>query len=202
MIILDCGSGETCRNDEKIVKKMIDSLDSVDTRKNHVVIKWQLFEYFPSLIPLDCDVYKYAYDYAKSLRYETTASVFDKRSLDILMRLKVPFVKLANIPKLKSLIGEIPRKVEVIRSISNPEEMDFNYHVYYLKCIRKYPARAEDYEKDDIGKYSGISDHTEDFELYKKYSPGIYETHFKLEDSIGADSGPWAKTPEQLREIL
>ena len=47
-----------------------------------------------------------------------------------------------------------------------------------------------------------ISDHTTDFQLYNKYKPKIYECHYKLEDSTGLDAGEFARTPEQLAEIL
>ena len=85
-----------------------------------------------------------------------------------------------------------------------------------LACVSKYPAKISSYEKtysrevtplidfegfeEHILKKS-ISDHTTNWDLYKKYRPKIYECHYKLEDSTGLDAGPFAMTPEQLLEI-
>jgi hypothetical protein len=47
MIILDFGSGNTCRNDKGIVKDMIQSLG----QREGIIIKWQLFQHLPPNIP-------------------------------------------------------------------------------------------------------------------------------------------------------
>jgi len=78
-------------------------------------------------------------------------------------------------------------------------------------CVSKYPATLAEYDEilwdEDTGKritipYSAVSDHTTDFELWHKYKPKIIEFHYKLSDSTGLDAGDFARTPEQLREIL
>jgi hypothetical protein len=38
--------------------------------------------------------------------------------------------------------------------------------------------------------------------LFRKFEPEIIEMHYKLPDSTGLDAGPFARTPEQLAEIL
>jgi hypothetical protein len=74
----------------------------------------------------------------------------------------------------------------------------------------------------------GLSDHTTNWDLYhatkyhyflqahawfnditerekwakKTMKDRIFEWHFKLPDSVGLDSGPFARTPDELREIL
>jgi hypothetical protein len=47
-----------------------------------------------------------------------------------------------------------------------------------------------------------ISDHTTSWDLFNKYNPEIIEWHYKLSDSIGLDAGDFARTPEQLKEVL
>jgi sialic acid synthase SpsE len=204
MIILDFSSGNTCKNDIKYIERMIDELKAVDTGKHEVVIKWQLFQEVGENIPLKTYQFHHAYKYAALCGYKTTASVFDKFSLDFLLDYKVPFVKIANRPDLYWLAGEVPRKIPVIRSTRWGGEVTVTDTEVVLCCISEYPAETLDY----IANFTpealsyGISDHTTTFELYNKYTPEIYECHYKLSDSTGLDAGPFARTPEQLAEIL
>ena len=225
MVILDFGSGATCKNDVNIVKRMIDELVKVDTRKHEVVIKFQLFQDAPPNTPLRLDVFDYAYYYAEQQGYQTTASVFDLDSLKYLLCYDVPFVKIANRPELYWLAEEIPRRLDEygnssnialpIISIRNQEDISgiimVNRAMAVLFCVSEYPATIEQYEQafPSMGKLIkldrdtyGISDHTTDFTLYHKYKPNIYEIHYRLTDSIGPDAGPFARTPEALAEIL
>lgn len=95
MIILDFGSGDTCKNDKKQIKDMIDQLADVD-RKRECVIKWQLFNDIDGATPLTEDNFDYAYHYATSMKFGVTASVFDEKSCDFLIRNhEIPFVKIA-----------------------------------------------------------------------------------------------------------
>jgi hypothetical protein len=68
--------------------------------------------------------------------------------------------------------------------------------------VSNYPAYRKEYE--DLGMLRGdnISDHTTTFELYNIYKPEIIEWHYKLENSTGLDSGEFARTPKQLKEIM
>jgi len=182
---------------------MIDELKAVDTGKHEIVIKWQLFNDCPPNEPLDRTLFVYAYEYAKKLGYQTTASVFDRSSLDYLLTFDIPFVKIANRPDLYWLAGEVPRKVPVIRSVrwgtarvSEKEKI--------LCCISEYPATRSDYVANfTVEALShGISDHTTTFDLWHDYQPDIIEWHYKLEDSTGPDAGEFARTPKQLEGIL
>ena len=113
MRILDFSSGNTCKNNVDIIKKMIDALAEVDTERKFT-IKWQLFQKAPPNIPLTQQNFHFAYHYAKQLGYETTASIFDKESLDFLSWFNPCFIKIANRPDLYWLIGEVPRKIPVL----------------------------------------------------------------------------------------
>ena len=216
MIILDFGSGATCKNDITYVKRMIDELVKVDTRKHEVIIKWQLFKDAPPNIPLHWRVFDFAYWYAEEQGYQTTSSVNDIESLRYLLRYDIPFVKIANKPELYWLAGEVPRKIPVYMSVSG-ECVDEHLEGAtaadrYLMCVSKYPATVRDYVKafhlkKPIEPHSmpwlwGISDHTTGFELLHNFKPSFIEWHYKLSDSTGPDSGAFARTPEQLKEVL
>lgn len=200
-IILDFCSGNTCKNNWEYAKRMIDELKAVDTGKHEVILKWQLFLRVGENIPLRQEIFYKAYNYANNLGYKTTASVFDKESLNFLLEFPVPFIKIANNRKLDWIIGEIPRRIPVYKSVSNYEERTSADK--YLCCVSEYPSRMSDYEDfDDVSLIKGISDHTVNFNLFKKYIPDIVEWHYKLSDSTGLDAGPFARTPEELQEVL
>jgi sialic acid synthase SpsE len=211
-IILDFGSGNTCRNNLELVRRMIDELKAVDTGKHKIIIKWQLFKNAGANIPLDHKIFSFAYNYAKILGYKTTASVFDKSSLDFLLNYEVLFVKIANRRDLDWLIGCVPRKMPVYVSISSSEELDkalYCNHIINqeidraLYCVSQYPAETKQYRVLGYGSLKhGFSDHTIGLELFKEIEPRLWEKHYKLSDSTGLDAGPFAITPEELREIL
>lgn len=206
-IIVEMGSANTCRNDHMYVKRMIDELKAVDTGKHEVIIKWQLFQKAGDNIPLEWKVFSYAYNYAKSLGYQTTASVFDTFSLMNLMTYDVPFIKIANNRSLDKLIGLIPRKYPVYVSVGSWTERA-SLHQYpdieAMFCVSKYPANIEEYEKTFSGYAlrSNVSDHTIGLELFNRYKPDVWECHYKLDDSTGLDAGLFSKTPRELSEVL
>ena len=150
MIILDFGSGNTCKNDLNYVKRMIDELKAVDTGKHEVVIKWQLFEWAGDNIPLEPAVFHAALHFARRAGYKTTASVFDKQSLIMLLQYDIPFVKIANRPDLYWLAGEVPRKMPVYLSVpcifKTEAISKVEGNVIPLLCVSKYPATINDYE--------------------------------------------------------
>jgi sialic acid synthase SpsE len=219
-IILDFGSGNTCRNDLSIVKKMIDELKAVDTGKHEIIIKWQLFEEAGDNIPLTYECFDYAYQYGINSGYRITSSVFDKKSLFFLLTylnytfIPLPFIKFSNRRDLDWLIGEVPRKIPIYVSVSSmPEGETLLYgspgyinqnRDIALFCVSQYPASINEYERrfSRGSRKHGISDHTVGLELFKKYHPRIWEKHYKLSDSTGLDAGLFAITPEELREIL
>ena len=205
-IVLDFGSGNTCKNDKYLVKKMIDALIEVDNKNYDVIIKWQLFKNAGENIPLKQNVFDYAYNYAKDLGYKTTSSVFDVESLVFLLNYEIPFVKISCNPKYDFLMKEVPKNLWVYKSIS----MGFGCKVdkmkrVYLNCVPCYPAASKDYmDMLPLSKYLKyyISDHTDSWKVFKWFRPDIYECHYKLSDSTGLDAGVFARTPEQLKVIL
>lgn len=217
MIILDFGSATTCRNDTAEVERMIRALAFVDTNKNKVAIKWQLFKdvyYQGEKLPeLDHDVYLHAKECAGRYGYDTTASVFDKASLDFLLETDPPFIKIAARPDIYPLVSSIPADMPIIISVAS--QHDYDHFTWISKvshgnvegimcCVPDYPAVPESYVKtfNPHDLRAGISDHTEDWTLYRMYLPPLYECHFALDDSTGLDAQDFARRPESLREIL
>lgn len=213
-IVLDFGSGNTCKNDILYVRRMIEELRAIDTGKHEVIIKWQLFKKAGANVPLEHSVFQDAYMYAHTLGYKTTASVFDIPSLEFLLGYNIPFVKIANNDSLHHLIGYIPRHTPVYVSrdrYQRTEKMLMISDATYVDggdslmvCISKYPATIKDYEDNFNGHNisKAVSDHTTTFELFQIYEPKIVEWHYKLEDSTGLDAGLFARTPLQLKEVL
>ena len=205
-IILDFGSGNTCRNDMSIVRRMIDELKAVDTGKHEIIIKWQLFKRAGDNMPLDLCLFDGAYEHAKVKGYKTTSSVFDLDSLKFLLNYDIPFVKIANNRALDWLIGEVPRKIPVYVSYDTDVGCYENNGtgIETLACISKYPAQIWDYE-EEFGDVTlrNISDHTVGLDLFKKYQPRIWEKHYVLEhDKSNLDGGLFATIPNELTEIL
>lgn len=207
MIILDFGSGNTCKNDTAYIRRMIDSLADVTPRRD-IVIKWQLFTEAGENVPLNHHCFEFAYKYAQSKGFKTTASVFDKASLDYLLTFDVPFVKLANNVNTWHLSGSIPRKIMILKSVASDYYTDTDQlwedpNLFNLCCVSDYPADITKYsEFNQVHLSNGISDHSTSFKLYQEHQPLFYECHYKLDDSTGLDSGDFARTPEQLKEIL
>jgi|PlaIllAssembly_1097288.scaffolds.fasta_scaffold103178_2 hypothetical protein len=217
-IILDI-SANTHQNDERYYRRMIDVISRRDLHKHEVIIKGQLFRKAGENIPQDIALLERMANWTfETYGYKTTASVFDKVSLALLLLMDIPyelpFIKIANNRDLDWLIGEIPRKIPVYMSIS-PElywggdigDAAFRWQgakVLHLLCVTKYPAEIDDYGIGPGGTTAyALSDHTIGLELLKKHEPKIYECHFVLEHGIGnLDGGEWAKTPMQLGEIF
>lgn len=204
MFILDAGSGETCKNDFAYVKRMI---DSVPNTLMDVVIKWQLFEDIPPLIPLSHDVYLYARDIAERRGFKTGSSVFSEESLEFLLGTDPAFVKIACRPHLYPLIDKVPDDVQVVVSVASLKEYNDMQSKYpkatVLCCVADYPATETTYRQWFGGMlHYGISDHTENWNLYERFEPLVYECHMCLDDSTGLDALPFARRPSQLAEVL
>ena len=201
-LILDMGSGNSCRNDTAIVKDMIDAVKEVDTGKHDIIFKWQLFIDEPPNLSLSRNVFDYAYDYAYG-KYKTTASVFDKESLLFLRCYDTPFIKIACRPDLYHL-AESKIDDEVYLSVSS-EGGTMRDYITLLACVSKYPAKVAEYEKAfprSMLQYA-ISDHTVGWDLYNKYQPEILEKHFVLKhDKKNPDAGAFAVTADELKEIM
>jgi len=198
--ILDMGSGNTCQNDFSVIKHMIDLVDSVDSARHEVILKWQLFKEALPNIPLTHEAFDFAYRYAQRFGFETTSSVFDRDSMRFLMGYDVPFVKIACRPELYGLAqySTVPVYVSTAGSLVDIP------NATVMACVPKYPATIQDYESHfTVEELQIVSDHTIGWKLYEKYQPTIIEKHFVHErNKSNPDAGFFAVTPEQLELVL
>lgn len=211
MIILDCGSSTTCRNDPKIIEAMIDAIHE-NAPREHIVIKWQLFkdtllvDGLKPIKPLDRELYLHAVEYARGYHYLTTASVFDSESLEFLLDTCPPFIKIACRSHCYGLLPEIPEDERLVISVAN-HTVYKHFKTFYpdadlLCCVPQYPANTTVYEGLFSGLlHYGISDHTEGLYLWEKYQPNIIEKHFCLDDSTGPDAAEFAIRPRDLKRM-
>jgi len=197
-IILDMGSGNTCKNSVDYAYKMIDAVAAIDSHKHEVIFKWQLFKDEPPNVPLDHLVFGRAYAHAKGLGYKTTSSVFDKESLDFLLNFDIPFVKIACRPRLYWLIGEMPRKIPVYISWDGKQVAPMGSYTRMF-CVPAYPADLKDYRDGELA----YSDHVKGLKLWNKWHPDIWEKHFILEDDPNnPDCAGHAIKPDLLKEVI
>lgn len=202
--IVELASANEHHNDIGYLRDMIDAVVDCDSGKHEVIFKHQLFRDAPPNEPLDWAVFAWAYGYAMSKGYQTTASAFDMDSLVYLGNFRVPFVKIANWPELRSLIHPASGHAPVYASYSRSYQYPQNAAVY-MACVSNYPATLKSYEDrfmiDELAE--AVSDHTVGWELFEKYSPRVIEKHFCLKRSAdNPDSGPFAADPKMLREVL
>lgn len=206
-IIIELGSGNTCKNDWSYLRRMIDSVLEIDTGKHEIIFKMQLWaENNPqgANIRLDWDLFEFAMWYCRGRGYKMTASVFDRESLMFLQRFDIPFVKCAYNQDYIDLAVFTKSDVPIYRSADYSMRTG---HDVIMLCVPKYPADLGDYfwkiDRDPawLGALS-VSDHTVGLKLFKMFRVDIWEKHLKLEDSTGLDSGDFAITPEELKEIL
>jgi sialic acid synthase SpsE len=203
MIIFDCGSGNTCENSIDTACKMVKEIFDIGIPNSDKVIKWQLFKSAGKNIPLSHEVFERACRYADVLGIRTTASVFDEESLEYLLKFGVPFVKIANNDSSREVMKKVPSDIPIIQSIDKVEmPVGSRENLSIIYTVSKYPADKKDYEKFGDKLKKGISDHTENFDLYLKHSPKIYEFHFKLKDSKGLDAGSFARTKQQFEDAF
>ncbi len=202
-IILDY-SANTHKNDLLKIQEAINAISLIDTKKHEIVFKSQLFREAGENVVCKHGSFDFMYNRCKELGYKCTASVFDKSSLYFLLKYDIPFVKIANNRDFDYLIDYVPRRIPVYTShdcskadnyYNNKSTLDDQR----LRCVSEYPAKIKDYRCVPGGN---ISDHTIGFELFKTYKPKIYEKHFIMPGDDGLDSGPFAVTPEDLRQIL
>jgi sialic acid synthase SpsE len=206
-IILDY-SANTFKNDKKLIKRGIDEIKKIDSGKHEIVFKTQLFIKAGDNIPCTHESFEYLYEYGNSQGYKVTASVFDKESLEYLLKFDVPFIKIANRPDLywlKNEILEYKQKNNIPQHSEPLVYMSFNKKIeaglegsYAFYCVSEYPAKIDDYPSS----YKLLSDHTEGLDLFIISKPEKWEKHYKLSDSTGLDAGSFAVTAEDLKEIL
>jgi len=202
MIILDLGNGSVCKNRKDYIKETIDAIADIDVERE-CILKWQLFIGMDGKRAMRRELFEWAYQYAAELDFKTTASFFDYDSYMFLLSYQVPFIKVANQAFLRR--GLDATFQECLISVPN----NILFEMYAMKnfqvmcCVSKYPAKNDDYGifKDGYLRV-GISDHTDNIELFRRYRPKIYEKHFCLDHVTQPEPRVYCLRPEGLKELL
>jgi sialic acid synthase SpsE len=215
MIILEFGSGDTCKNDKNQIKDMINQLAKYDLQRK-CIIKWQLFTNLSHVEALTFDNFDFAYKLAADLGFKTTASIFDNVSLDFLLKYKIPFLKIACQTQkydfrkdMNSFINYVPIEIPIIISVEEScvikaiKEKYSQHKIDYLCCVPMYPALFKQYAESFIIEelLKGISDHTIDHSIYNYYKPEIYEVHYILPYQTSLDK-QWSIYPNEIVNYL
>lgn len=213
MIILEMQDGMMCKNEKSVVKKMIDSVIDTGVKPDELVFKWQLYESIDNgleMIPLEYEIFDYAYGYAKKNGFKTTASVFDYKSRYFLYKYNVPFIKIACKTNKLEFRKNMWQYIDTFNFCVSVKDSEDYYKIdikntikYKLCCIPDYPAYLNQYEYDFSGKQlcNGISDHTIDFRLHDKYLPKIYEKHYYV-DGLESYDKDWSINQSGLNNLL
>lgn len=212
MIILDVGEGtvlRTASDVDAVIAAIARSVDETGFPREQLIAKPQLFTWEPPNRPINPSRFRYLFEKCHRYGMPCTASVFDKSSVDHLLKYSpLPFVKIANRSYLRRLAILVPRGVPVYASYSmDPaDETEYDKYVdYWMACVSNYPAEAGDYDRFRLSpnvRPLGISDHTIGLDLYRKYRPDIYEKHFGLKGAKGPSLGPWSIDEDGLVELL
>lgn len=202
-IILDY-SANTHKNNKQKIFETISKIKEYDSGIHEIVFKSQLFKEAGDNIVCSDESFDYMYEKCLSFGYACTASVFDRQSMDFLLHYQIPFVKIANNRNLDYLMGMVPRELPIYISYDS-SKVDSSYNSMLnsldkkLHCVSEYPASIEKYrcKPNDC-----VSDHTKGLDLFKKFSPKIWEKHLILPGDDGLDAGPFAITPQELSLII
>jgi hypothetical protein len=185
MIILDLGSANICHNDRNTIRDMIQSISDVDTGRERVILKWQLFSDASIFKPLSHSCFEYAYRLAWDLGYETTASVYDDESLEYLQtHYEIPFIRIDCNTKFYPLMWHVNPEIDKYVSVDNPAnkrgiiDMYEGMKMTFLNCIPKFLAYANDYLLFGDALKHSIVDNTVGLDMYRLHKPTIWEKHF------------------------
>lgn len=175
---------------------------------------------------LSYDEWRLVYKYSEEKGIKFTASVFDIESVDFLVELGVPFIKLASSDlNNKALISYIAKKgVPLIIStgMANIDEIKASVETYttygdienltVLHCVSVYPCALENtllhkinLFKKELNCNIGFSDHT----LNSKAAIAatvlgvkFVEKHYTLDKSMDGFDHLYASDPEEFKEYV
>jgi N,N'-diacetyllegionaminate synthase len=165
------------------------------------------------------------YDYAKIKRIDFLSSVFDKESVDLLSKLKVPAFKIASgeisnflllryIAEKKkpiilstgmSTLGEIEEALEDIREKGVED-------IILLHCVTSYPAKTEEANlkvikvwQNSFGLPIGFSDHTLGIATpvaAVALGSALIEKHFTLDKTMPGPDHRASLEPDEFKEMV
>mgnify|MGYP006281127631 CR=1 FL=1 len=169
--------------------------------------------------------HKTLFEYASSNGIDFFTSAADKNAVDLLIKLKVPAIKVASedLINVNLLEHMASHKYPVILStgmgnsyeIKNAVEIFKKYNSHNLiimHCVSQYPTPLNHASLKRIKALSkafnfpiGYSDHTEGWEapmLSVAYGARIIEKHFTLDKSLPGPDHKMATNPEEFKELI
>jgi len=171
------------------------------------------------------DEYKRLNNYGQKLNLPFTASIFDKRGLDLMLALNVPFIKIAsgdlNNLSLLRQVAKAGKKIILSTGMSTLEDIkrsvdeiikNGNTDIVLMHCVSIYPANLEQTNLrfievliKEFGLPVGFSDHTEtSLAACMALSLGAtwFEKHFTANrDQKGLDHAHAMEEPD-LKEYI
>jgi sialic acid synthase SpsE len=171
------------------------------------------------------DNYRKLADYCKEKKIIFSASVFDRRGIDLLTELDVSFIKLASCDLNNSLLlkmaAETDRKLIISTGMATLEEIERavsdvvstgNSDIVLMHCVSMYPAPTEKMNlgfikvlKQTFGFPVGLSDHSESsLSGAMAISMGAewIEKHFTLDRRAEGFDHAYAMEPENLAQFI
>lgn len=172
-------------------------------------------------IMLDYDKAKELFDYGREIGQEVFFTPMFLEAVNWCKKIGCSIVKVREKDsenyKLLAKIDYCNFKEIIISSEISPFclyefDIENDYHYFYnvskIFCIPKYPAQLIDYLFEDSDQYRGISDHTQDLQLFKlfyeKYKGWDENRYFEKHVCLTKDclEAEWSCTFKELEEAL
>ena len=209
-VILDI-SANTHQNDPVLMRELIEAVP--ETVRHKVLLKTQYWT--KPIPPNERTTMRGLLQFinaAKSRGYAVGTSVFDEEAVkDITLTglaCRLDFVKLPCRVGTYWLADFVPRATKVYASAIDQKHGQTFRADYWLYCVPEYPADVSAYSQisNQLDYFHGVSDHSIGGLVWKaarKNRLAVYECHYVLERSdTNPDAGPFAKTPDDLREMF
>lgn len=178
-------------------------------------------------LSLDFNVHRQLYGYCKKSKIIYLASPFDLQSIDFLITLKLPFMKIpsgeiTNLPYLRK-IARLNRKVLLSTGMSDVHEIKKSLDVFtaygtkksnitLLHCTTEYPAlvqevnlRAMETLRNKFKVDVGYSDHTQGIEIsLAAVARGatVIEKHFTLDKKMHGPDHSASLEPSEFKLLV
>ena len=203
-----------------VAREMISNTLLADDPDNpgHEIPFYEFFQRYE----LSCADYKILIDHAKALNIPLFSTPFDDASLDMLVELGMPALKIASpdltyTPFLEK-VAETGLPVVLSTGMGNDEEIGEALHalrkansVILLHCVSNYPSRYEEMNLGCLRGLSGqfelpvgLSDHTlDDLSAVVAASLGavLIEKHFTLDRNLPGVDQAISMQPADLRQL-
>ncbi|BET01859.1 sialic acid [Nesidiocoris tenuis] len=178
-----------------------------------------------SRLELSCDDFKALQCHAKKIGIMFTASAMDPVSLDFLISLDVPFVKIGsgdsdNLPLIEEAAKSgkplvISTGMQDLEGVKRVKDTVEHYHknFAFLHCVSSYPTKAVDANLSAITTMKaefpetviGYSGHEEGFNISvaaAALGAKIIERHITLDKSMKGTDHACSLAPDELRQMI